>query len=49
MGLAVPILHGERRFGLAVAGPIFRMQDRRTELAALLLATATRMQAIMEE
>lgn len=49
MGISVPVVHDERRFGLAVAGPMFRMQDRRTELAALLLATATRMQAIMEE
>jgi DNA-binding IclR family transcriptional regulator len=49
MGIAVPVVHDERRFGLAVAGPMFRMQDRRTELAALLLATATRMQAIMQE
>ena len=49
MGIGVPVVHDERRFGLAVAGPMFRMQDRRTELAALLLATANRMKAIMEE
>lgn len=49
MGIGVPVIHHERRFGLAVAGPLFRMQDRRTELAALLLATAARVQTIMEE
>jgi IclR family transcriptional regulator, acetate operon repressor len=49
MGIGVPVIHYERRFGLAVAGPMFRMQDRRTDLAALLLATAARVRAIMEE
>lgn len=47
MGLAVPIRYGERRFGLALAGPIYRMQDRRTELAALLLSTAERIHALL--
>jgi DNA-binding IclR family transcriptional regulator len=49
MGIGVPVIHDERRFGLAVAGPSFRMQDRRTDLAALLHATAARIRAILQE
>ena len=47
MGIAVPIRYGERRFGLALAGPVYRMQDRRDELAALLRSTAQRIQALL--
>src|SRR3546814_5388611 len=32
MGVGVPLVCGERRFGLAVAGPVYRMQDRREEI-----------------
>lgn len=49
MGIGVPLVHDERRFGLAVAGPMFRMLDRRNDLAGLLLATASRIKAIMNE
>jgi IclR family acetate operon transcriptional repressor len=49
MGIGVPLVHDERRFGLAVAGPMFRMQDRRTDLAALLRATASRIKTIIKE
>jgi DNA-binding IclR family transcriptional regulator len=48
MGLGVPILHGERRFGLAIAGPIYRMQGRREELASLLRSTGKRIQSIVD-
>ncbi|NGO55620.1 IclR family transcriptional regulator [Allomesorhizobium camelthorni] len=47
MGLGVPILDGERRFGLAVAGPLYRMQNRRKELAALLQSAARRIKQIV--
>src|SRR3546814_16029116 len=40
MGVGVPPVCGERRFGLAVAGPVYRMQDRREELARALQAAA---------
>jgi IclR family transcriptional regulator, acetate operon repressor len=40
MGIGVPLVCGERLFGLAVAGPIYRMQDRRQELACSLQAAA---------
>src|SRR5690606_9269924 len=36
MGLAVPLRLGERRLGLAIAGPLYRMVGRRPELAGLL-------------
>jgi IclR family acetate operon transcriptional repressor len=49
MGIGVPLVHDERRFGLAVAGPMFRMQDRRTDLATLLRATASRIKTIIKE
>ena len=48
MGIGVPVVHAERRFGLAVAGPMFRMRDRRTDLATQLVATAARIQAILD-
>jgi IclR family transcriptional regulator, acetate operon repressor len=47
MGLGVAILHGERRFGLAVAGPLYRMYDRREELASLLQSTARKIQQLI--
>jgi DNA-binding IclR family transcriptional regulator len=47
MGLGVPVIGGERRFGLAVAGPLYRMQDRREELALLLQSAAGRIQRIL--
>jgi DNA-binding IclR family transcriptional regulator len=47
MGLAVPIRYGERRLGLALAGPVYRMRNRRTELAALLRSTAERIHALL--
>lgn len=40
MGIGVPLVCGERRFGLAVAGPIYRMDGRRQELAAALQRAA---------
>ncbi|MGF1593983.1 MAG: IclR family transcriptional regulator [Kiloniellaceae bacterium] len=49
MGVGVPLVCGERRFGLAVAGPIYRMQDRRGELAAALLAAAGEIRRLFEE
>jgi len=49
MGIGVPLVCGERRFGLAVAGPIYRMQDRRGELAAALQAAAGEIRRLFEE
>ncbi len=46
MGLGAPVLTGERRFGLAVAGPLYRMQDNRDALARCLIAAAERVRAI---
>lgn len=40
MGLGTAVLIGERRFGLALAGPIYRMGDNREALASKLIATA---------
>lgn len=40
MGIGVPLVCGDRRFGLAVAGPIYRMQERREDLAAVLMEAA---------
>lgn len=47
MGLAVPIHFGERRFGLALAGPIHRMKERHGHLIELLRSTAARIHAIL--
>jgi DNA-binding IclR family transcriptional regulator len=44
MGIGVPLLHGGRRFGLAVAGPIYRLRQHRAELAGRLQDAVTRMQ-----
>jgi IclR family transcriptional regulator, acetate operon repressor len=49
MGIGVPLVCGERRFGLAVAGPIYRMQERRGELAAALQAAAGEIRRFFEE
>ena len=49
MGVGVPLVCGERRFGLAVAGPIYRMQDRRGELAAALQVAAGEIWRLFEE
>ncbi len=49
MGIGVPVVYEERRFGLAVAGPLFRLETRRGELAAVLSTTAARILAIMKE
>src|SRR3546814_19462194 len=38
MGVGVPLVCGERRFGLAVAGPVYPLQDRRGALARALQA-----------
>lgn len=40
MGLGVPVVSGGRRYGLAVAGPIYRMLSKRDELVAHLRAAA---------
>ncbi|MDR6756837.1 DNA-binding IclR family transcriptional regulator [Mycoplana sp. BE70] len=41
MGLGVPVETGGRRFGLAVAGPVYRMQNNREALVAHLRAAAS--------
>ena len=46
MGLAVPILYGEGRFGLAVAGPIYRVRSNRPKLVELLQSAAQRIHAL---
>jgi len=40
MGIGVPLVCGDRHFGLAVAGPIYRMQERREALAHALMTAA---------
>src|SRR5690606_33048625 len=45
MGLAVPLQLSERRLGLAIAGPLYRMVDRQPELAGLLSAAARKITA----
>lgn len=49
MGIGIPLVHSERRFGLAVAGPISRMHSRRKELATTLLSTAVRIRELISE
>jgi IclR family acetate operon transcriptional repressor len=46
MGLAVPILFGERRLGLAVAGPLPRIVANRAKLVELLQSAALRIHAL---
>ncbi|MGI6854607.1 IclR family transcriptional regulator [Mesorhizobium sp. 1B3] len=48
IGFAVPILHGERRFGLAVAGPHYRMQAQRDRLVASLRSAGDRIRRILD-
>lgn len=46
LGLGAPIRVGERRFGLGLAGPIYRMDDKSEALAHMLLTTAERIREI---
>lgn len=48
MGIGVPLVHGARRFGLAIAGPLYRMDYQSDTLAEKLKSAAKRMQQIME-
>lgn len=48
MGLGVPVVTAGRRFGLAVAGPMYRMQDNRAVLVAH-LRDAARLLAALEK
>lgn len=48
MGIGVPLAHGTRRFGLAIAGPLYRMDCQRETLARKLKAASARMQRIIE-
>ena len=48
MGLAVPIRFGERRFGLAVAGPLYRIRANRAKLVGLLQDAASRIHGLGE-
>jgi DNA-binding IclR family transcriptional regulator len=48
IGFAVPILDGERRLGLAVAGPHYRMQAQRELLVASLQSTGDRIRRVLE-
>lgn len=48
IGFAVPIHHGDRRFGLAVAGPHYRMQDQRDLLVASLRSAGERIRRVLE-
>lgn len=48
MGIGVPLVHGTRRFGLAIAGPLYRMDSQRQALAAKLQSAATRIQNKMQ-
>lgn len=47
MGLGVPVFIGDRRLGLAVAGPLYRMEDNRIELAQCLIAAAGRVKDLV--
>lgn len=47
IGIAVPLVHGSRRFGLGVAGPLYRMDPQREELANHLKSAAQRIQSMM--
>ncbi|HUG62658.1 MAG TPA: IclR family transcriptional regulator [Methylomirabilota bacterium] len=49
MGMGVPIVHHDRRYGLAIAGPISRMQSRRLDLAETLKAAAERIHKVLED
>lgn len=49
MGIAVPIRYGERRFGLALAGPIHRMKARREALAERLRSAAEHIHVLLAQ
>lgn len=46
MAFGVPLLLGGRRFGLAVAGPIYRVRPQRAEIAGRLRQAAARIQSV---
>lgn len=48
MGIGVALVHDERRFGLALAGPLYRMLEQREALAFALQGTAAQIQRIFE-
>jgi DNA-binding IclR family transcriptional regulator len=48
MGIGVPLVHGTRRFGLAIAGPLYRMEYQCDVLATKLRAASERMQRLIE-
>jgi DNA-binding IclR family transcriptional regulator len=48
MGLGVPIHSGDRRFGLALAGPLYRMQDNHKALVESLIAAAERIRGLIK-
>lgn len=48
MGIGVPMVHDERRFGLALAGPLYRMMEQREALASALQSTAAQIRRIFE-
>ena len=47
MGFGVPLTINRRRFGLALAGPAYRMQDARAPLVAQLIATRETIMAMI--
>jgi IclR family transcriptional regulator, acetate operon repressor len=49
MGIGVPLVHGSRRFGLAIAGPIYRMEYQHDRLGRMLKEAAERIQKIMSD
>jgi IclR family acetate operon transcriptional repressor len=48
MGIGVPLVHDDRRFGLALAGPLYRMLEKREGLASALQQTASQIQLLFE-
>lgn len=48
MGIGVPLVHDERRFGLALAGPLYRMMEQREALGAALQKAARQIQRLFE-
>lgn len=47
MGIGVPLVHGSRRFGLAIAGPLYRMRDSRAVLVDKLLTASRQMRSMI--
>lgn len=43
MGVGIPLVHGNRRFGIAVAGPLYRVRSRKSEIATLLKTAVARL------